>query len=107
MSAQRPPDRASHDQTPHPLVRGLRAARVELAGSLSGPGTDGEVRRAAVAELVTTALAELWRSAVADLAAADPGFAGDQVAGLALGAVGSVGRGDPSPRSDRLSMRVG
>ena len=100
MTAQRPPDRVSHEQTPHPLVRGLRAARAELAGSLSGPGTDGAVRRAAVAELITTALAELWRSAVTELAAADPGFAGDKVAGLALGAVGSVGRGDPSPRSD-------
>ena len=67
---------------------------------MSGPGTDGTVRRAAMNELVTTHLAALWRTAVADLPGADRADPAVDLAGIALGAVGSIGRGDPSPASD-------
>lgn len=79
-------------QVPHPLtgVRDLRRERLDLATTLSGPGSDGVARRHAVADLVTRRLGELWASATADL----------DTVGIALGAVGSVGRGDPSPVSD-------
>ncbi|HQY32544.1 MAG TPA: [protein-PII] uridylyltransferase [Actinotalea sp.] len=72
-------------------VRGLRADRLDLAARMTGPGADGHVRRAAVAQLVTSRLAHLWDEAVAPLGAAE---------GLALGAVGSLGRSDASPNSD-------
>ncbi|WP_029289361.1 [protein-PII] uridylyltransferase [Cellulomonas sp. HZM] len=79
-------------QVPHPArgVRDLRAERLDLAAGLIGPGTDGTARRAAVAQLVVRRLAELWEDATA----------GQDVTGVALGAVGSVGRGDASPVSD-------
>ncbi|HWS57624.1 MAG TPA: DUF294 nucleotidyltransferase-like domain-containing protein, partial [Actinotalea sp.] len=72
-------------------VRGLRADRLDLAARMTGPGSDGHVRRTAVAQLVTSRLAHLWDEAVAPLGEAD---------GLALGAVGSLGRADASPASD-------
>jgi len=72
-------------------VRGLRADRLDLAARMTGPGAAGHVRRAAVAQLVTSRLAHLWDEAVAPLGEAD---------GLALGAVGSLGRADASPNSD-------
>lgn len=105
MTAQRAPEGDAAGQAleaPHspPGVRGLRAERLELASRLSGPGSDGAVRRAAVAELVTTRLVELWDAAVTELAVVDRAYAGDGVTGIALGAVGSIGRGDPSPASD-------
>ena len=96
-------------EVPHPQsgvpypragVRDLRAERLELATRLSGPGSDGVARRTAIAGLVTTRLAELWDAAVAELAKDDPAYGPDGVAGIALGAVGSIGRGDPSPASD-------
>jgi len=71
-------------------VRDLRARRLELAAGLIGPGQDGVARRAAGVELVQRRLAELW----------DEATAGFNVSGVALGAVGSVGRGDASPVSD-------
>lgn len=79
-------------QVPHPSdgVRDLRRERLELAGSLAGPGSDGVARRDAVAALVVRRLGELWDAATADL----------DTTGIALGAVGSVGRGDASPVSD-------
>ncbi|HEY0117901.1 MAG TPA: [protein-PII] uridylyltransferase [Cellulomonas sp.] len=75
---------------PQPGVRDLRRQRLELAASLSGPGSDGVARRRAVADLVARRLGELWGSATEDL----------DTAGIALGAVGSIGRGDASPISD-------
>jgi [protein-PII] uridylyltransferase len=71
-------------------VRDLRRQRLELAASLAGPGADGVARRRAVADLVVQRLGELWETATADL----------DTTGLALGAVGSIGRGDASPISD-------
>jgi [protein-PII] uridylyltransferase len=81
------------EEAPHALtgVRGLRAARLELATRLSTTDAPGRERRAGVTELVTARLAELWQHATADLPSAD---------GVALGAVGSVGRGDAGPCSD-------
>ncbi|NTW40064.1 MAG: [protein-PII] uridylyltransferase [Cellulomonadaceae bacterium] len=72
-------------------VRGLKADRLDLAARMTGPGADGHVRRAAVAHLVSSRLAHLWDEAVADLETTD---------GVALGAVGSLGRNDASPASD-------
>ncbi|WP_263598906.1 [protein-PII] uridylyltransferase [Cellulomonas avistercoris] len=54
------------------------------------PGSDGVARRRAVADLVVGALARLWTEATE----------GRDVQGVALGVVGSVGRGDASPVSD-------
>ncbi|WP_149202008.1 [protein-PII] uridylyltransferase [Actinotalea subterranea] len=72
-------------------VRGLKAERLRLAERMTGPGADGAVRRGALTQLVTSRLAELWDTASADLGTPD---------GVALGAVGSLGRGDASPGSD-------
>jgi [protein-PII] uridylyltransferase len=72
-------------------LRGLKADRLDLAVRMIGPGADGAVRRAALTTLVTSRLAGLWDAAVAVL---------DDAEGLALGAVGSQGRGDASPGSD-------
>lgn len=81
----------SAPQVPHPLgVRDLRAARLDLAAREMGPGSDGVARRRAVADLVVGALARLW----------DEATQGREVTGVALGVVGSVGRGDASPVSD-------
>ncbi|MCB2177687.1 MAG: [protein-PII] uridylyltransferase [Actinomycetales bacterium] len=72
-------------------LRGLKADRLELATRMTGPGAEGHVRRAAGTNLVTGRLGALWDAAVAEL---------DTTEGLALGAVGSLGRGDASPASD-------
>lgn len=96
MSDIRPPEgRAAGSESfevPHPArgVRDLKAARLALARRLSGPGSNGAERRRAVVELVVTGLVELWADATD----------GQETTGLALGAVGSVGRGDASPVSD-------
>lgn len=97
MTAARPPAGGAAGpqdatQVPHPArgVRDLRASRLELALSLSGPRADGTARRDAVAQLVRTRLAQLWDDVTADL----------DTTGVALGAVGSIGRGDASPLSD-------
>jgi [protein-PII] uridylyltransferase len=96
MTQSRPPaGGAAEDgspEAPHPLtgVRGLRAERLDLAAGLTGPGSDGVSRRTAGVALVHRRLAELW----------DEATAGQDVTGVALGAVGSVGRGDASPVSD-------
>lgn len=80
-------------EVPHPLagVRDLAVDRLDVAARMTGPGADGTVRRAAVVHLVTSRLADLFDAVTADLVTAD---------GLALGAVGSLGRGDASPASD-------
>ncbi|MCL3860249.1 [protein-PII] uridylyltransferase [Actinotalea sp. K2] len=79
-------------EAPHPRmgVRGLKADRLDLAARMTGPEAEGAVRRAAVAQLVSTRLAELWDEVMRDH---DP-------AGIALGAVGSLGRADAAPASD-------
>jgi [protein-PII] uridylyltransferase len=79
-------------QVPHstPGVRDLRASRLELAARMTSPGADGVERRRAGVELVLGALRELWDEVTARV----------DTTGLALGAVGSVGRGDASPVSD-------
>ena len=78
-------------EVPHPEgVRDLRARTLELARSMSGRGRSGVARRAAVVDLVTTSLASLWKEATAEVAPD----------GIALAAVGSLGRGDMGPVSD-------
>ncbi len=57
---------------------------------MSGPGRSGVARRAAVVDLVTSSLAGLWLDATDGVAPE----------GLALAAVGSLGRGDMGPASD-------
>lgn len=86
-----PPDQAPHTTDHVGGVRGLRADRLDLAARMTGPGADGTVRRGAVSQLVTSRLAELWDGVVADLPTAE---------GIALGAVGSLGRADAGPSSD-------
>src|SRR5690606_41585810 len=86
-------------EVPHPRVRDLRRSRLELA---SAPRTDEELepaaraaaraaRRLEGAQLVDSALGELWREASVHLRSAS---------GIALGAVGSLGRRDLGPVSD-------
>ncbi|MDO8107324.1 [protein-PII] uridylyltransferase [Isoptericola sp. b441] len=72
-------------------LRALKADRLDLAARMTGPGADGAVRRAAGTTLVAGRLAALWEEAVASLESRE---------GVALGAVGSLGRGDASPASD-------
>lgn len=80
-------------EAPRPPVGvwGLRADRLDLADRMLGPGADGVVRRSTVAGLVGARLAGLWEDVAADLRLGD---------GIALGAVGSLGRQDASPASD-------
>jgi [protein-PII] uridylyltransferase len=93
MNTDRPKGTAGgSSEVPHPRqgVRDLRVERIELAARLSGPGSDGPTRRAAMSDLVLRRLAELW----------DEATEGQATPGVALGAVGSIGRGDASPASD-------
>ena len=93
MSTSPGPERAEQEPAgaqPGSL-RGLKVDRIALAGRMTGPGADGAVRRTAVAHLVTTRLTELWDEAIAPLTEQE---------GIALGAVGSLGRADASPASD-------
>ena len=76
---------------PAPGVRDLKASRLDVAARLSGPGSDGVARRAAMVAEVVSALGGLWESATATVASTD---------GIALAAVGSLGRGDAGPMSD-------
>ncbi|WP_265523234.1 [protein-PII] uridylyltransferase [Oerskovia flava] len=80
-----------HGEVPHPGgVRDLRTQMLALARNLSGPGRSGVARRAALSDLVTEALTTLWKDATE----------GADVEGMALAAVGSLGRGDLGPASD-------
>lgn len=82
---------ADRTEVPHPEgVRDLRARTLELARSMSGRGRSGVARRSAVVDLVSTSLEGLWKEATADVAPD----------GIALAAVGSLGRGDMGPVSD-------
>ncbi|MFI2752774.1 [protein-PII] uridylyltransferase [Cellulomonas sp. P22] len=95
MTHERPPAGGAagngSPEAPHPShgVRGLRVERLDLAASLTGPGHEGTTRRRAIVDLVHQRLAELWEDAT-----------GGTTTGIALGAVGSIGRGDASPMSD-------
>src|SRR5690606_35955127 len=91
-SAEDPAGPGEHGaQVPHPEgVRDLRARMLETARSMSGPGRSGVARRAAVVDLVTRSLQGLWDDATRDVAPD----------GIALAAVGSLGRGDMGPVSD-------
>lgn len=97
-------DSSPAPQAPHTDgVRGLRAAVLDLAERLSPrpgptgpPAGGGAARRAAITELTVGVLGELWQGALADV---DP-------AGLALAAVGSMGRGEAGPMSDLDLMLV-
>ena len=84
---------AAGPEVPHPRrgVRDLAVDRLDLAARMTGAGADGSLRRAAITQLVTSRLADLFDSVVADL---------DTTEGIALGAVGSLGRGDAGPTSD-------
>ncbi len=97
MSHERPPvggaaGESDDTQVPHPApgVRDLRVERLDLATSLTGPTSDGIARREQISALVRRRLVELWGEATA----------GQDMTGVALGVVGSVGRGDASPVSD-------
>jgi [protein-PII] uridylyltransferase len=69
---------------------GLRADLLATAAELTGPGRSGVARRAALQQLVVDRLTKLYAEATADV---DP-------AGIALAAVGSLGRGELGPLSD-------
>jgi [protein-PII] uridylyltransferase len=66
-------------------------ARLDLAGtrSFTDPGA-GAVRRAAITDYTTTWLRQVWADATG----------GRAIPGVALAAVGSLGRGEPGPLSD-------
>ena len=75
--------------TDRPAPYDLRAARLDLAGTrdFALPGA-GQARRAAIATATKGWLAEVYQEAVGERP------------GLALAAVGSLGRGDSGPLSD-------
>ncbi|MFV0634796.1 HD domain-containing protein [Demequina sp.] len=76
-------------EVPHPHgVRDLKRERAALAAHLTASGASGSQRRAATTALILTRLREHWE-------ASEP-----PAEGVALGAVGSLGRGDAGPCSD-------
>ncbi|MFI2363208.1 HD domain-containing protein [Promicromonospora sp. NPDC019610] len=79
-------------EAPHPPVgvRGLRDELLSIATGLTGPGRSGLARRSAVGQRVTERLGDLFAAATEDV---DP-------SGIALAAVGSLGRGELGPLSD-------
>jgi [protein-PII] uridylyltransferase len=79
-------------EAPHPTagVRGLRDELLTIAADLTGPGRSGLARRSAVGQRVTERLGALFAEATEDV---DP-------SGIALAAVGSLGRGELGPLSD-------
>ena len=95
MTQERPPAGGAaangSPEVPHPAigVRDLRAERLELAARLTGPGADGVARRRRRSS--TSSSRRLARA----VGRSRP--TGVDVAGIALGAVGSVGRGDAEP----------
>ncbi|WP_062072924.1 HD domain-containing protein [Demequina sediminicola] len=79
----------SDAEVPHPHgVRGLKRVRADLATELFASQVPGPQRRERLTELMTTALKEHWTESCAG------------VDGVALAAVGSLGRGDMGPASD-------
>ncbi|MDN4473542.1 HD domain-containing protein [Demequina zhanjiangensis] len=80
----------SDAEVPHPEgVRDLKRLRRDLAETLYREGAPGKHRRRTLSDLVVQALAAHWDEA-----------SGGIVEGAALGAVGSLGRGDAGPFSD-------
>ncbi|AEG43952.1 HD domain-containing protein [Isoptericola variabilis] len=83
-------------QAPHPgtgvrgPVVGLRADLLAAAAELTAPGRSGVARRAALQQIVVDRLGALYAEATADV----------EPTGLALAAVGSLGRGELGPLSD-------
>ncbi|MFD6141532.1 HD domain-containing protein [Promicromonospora sp. NPDC060271] len=79
-------------EAPYPTagVRGLRDELLTIAADLTGPGRSGLARRSAVGQRVTDRLGALFAEATKDV---DP-------SGIALAAVGSLGRGELGPLSD-------
>lgn len=85
-------------QAPHrTTVRGLRSQMLDVAARHSGPRPgertppeQGRARRAALVDLVVAELSVLW----------DQATEGAETTGIALAAVGSLGRGDLGPVSD-------
>nr|WP_084040417.1 HD domain-containing protein [Demequina sp. NBRC 110053] len=76
-------------EVPHPPgVRDLKRERAELAARLTADDVPGAQRRKQISDLMLDRLREHWR-------ASDP-----LAEGVALGAVGSLGRGDAGPASD-------
>jgi [protein-PII] uridylyltransferase len=76
-------------EVPHPLgVRDLKRERFDLDAALASRKVEGKQRRLALGELVFRRLAEHWE-----------GCEGP-AEGVALGAVGSIGRSDAGPASD-------
>lgn len=71
-------------------MRGLRDELLEIADGATGPGSSGTARRAALVGHVTERLSALFEHATAEVAPD----------GIALAAVGSLGRGDLGPLSD-------
>ncbi|PFG33564.1 [protein-PII] uridylyltransferase [Sanguibacter antarcticus] len=91
----RPDDQ--EQEVPHPAgVRDLRTERLALAerlmrtSAVPGEAPAGPERRRAMGDLVVERLEELWAVATSEV---DP-------SGIALAAVGSLGRGDAGPMSD-------
>ncbi|WP_277213430.1 HD domain-containing protein [Isoptericola croceus] len=85
-----------HVRAPHPgpgvrgPVAGLREDLLTAAADLSGPGRSGVARRATLQQIVTERLTALYAEATA----------GVEPTGIALAAVGSLGRGELGPLSD-------
>lgn len=79
-------------EAPHPTagVRGLRDELLTIATDLTGPGRSGLARRSAVGQRATERLGALFAQATEGV---DP-------SGIALAAVGSLGRGELGPLSD-------
>ncbi|WP_423465207.1 [protein-PII] uridylyltransferase [Promicromonospora sp. MS192] len=79
-------------EAPHPTagVRGLRDELLTIATDLTGPGRSGLARRSAVGQRATERLGALFAEATDGV---DP-------SGIALAAVGSLGRGELGPLSD-------
>lgn len=77
-------------------VADLRDARL----AVSRHGRDGTAYRAELADLVDTALSDLWVDAVSSLGLDGPAGDGVDRAGAALAVVGSQGRRDAGPTSD-------
>lgn len=71
-------------------MRGLADDLLRIADHATAPESSGAVRRAALVEHVTDRLTALWEDAVAQVPRT----------GMALAAVGSLGRGEMGPRSD-------
>ncbi len=79
----------SDAEVPHPSgVRDLKRSRAQVAAQLTADGVAGPERRRRLTALVKDALVAHWAEAAGS------------AEGVALGAVGSLGRGDAGPWSD-------